>query len=62
MPKAPIRRFGAKIKETEVRTMVIITTRVIMSEMDITTVTTTSTGITIVTEMIEVGPMFHLKS
>ena len=41
--------------------MVIITERVIMSEMEITTATTISTGVTMVTEMIGVGPMFHLK-
>ena len=41
--------------------MVIITTRVIISEMGITTATTTSTGVTMVTDMIGVGPMFYLK-
>ena len=49
------------VKEIKVETMVITTERVIMSEMGITTVTTTSTGVTMVTEMIGVGPMFHLK-
>ena len=48
-------------KETNVGTMVTITVRIIMSEMDITTATTTSIGVTIVTEMIGIGPMFILK-
>ena len=60
-PKDPIRRIGTKVKEIKVRTMIIITERVIMSEMGITTATTISTGVTMVTEMIGVGPMFHLK-
>ena len=46
--KAQIRRIGAKVKETKVRSMVTITVRVIMSEMEITTTTTTSTRVTIV--------------
>ena len=41
--------------------MVTTTVRVIMSEMEITTATITSIGVTIVTEMIGMGPMFHLK-
>ena len=61
MPKDPIRRICTKVKETKVGTMTIITARVIMSMMVITTATTTSTGVTMVTEMIGVGPMFHLK-
>ena len=61
VPKALIRRIGAKVKGTKVGTMVTITVRVIMSEMRITTMTTTSTGVTMVTEMIGVGLMFHLK-
>ena len=48
-PKAPMRRIGANIKETKVETMVIITPRLIMSKMGITTATTTSTGVTMVT-------------
>ena len=60
-PKAPIRRIGSKVKEIKVGTMVIRIERVIMSEMKITTATTISTGVTMVTEMIGVGPMFHLK-
>ena len=61
MPKAPIKRIGAKVKETKVGTMVIIIARVIMSEMGVTTTKTTSTAVTMVTKMIRVGPMFHLK-
>ena len=41
--------------------MVTTTERVIMSEMGIATVTTTSTGVIMVTEMTGVGPMFHHK-
>ena len=41
--------------------MAIITARMIMSEMVIRTATTTSNWVTIVTEMIGVGPMSHLK-
>ena len=58
VPKALIRKIGAKVKGTKVGTMVTITVRVIMSEMEITTATTTSTGVTMVIEM---GPMFLLK-
>ena len=41
--------------------MVTITVRVIMSEIETTTATTTSTGVTTVTEMIRIGPMSFLK-
>ena len=61
IPKAQIRRTGAKVMETKVGSMVTISVRVIMSEMEITTATTTSTGITMVTEMIGMGPMSLLK-
>ena len=61
MPKALIRRIGAKVKGTKVGSMVTITVRVIMFEKEITTATTTSTGVTIVIEMIGMGPMFLLK-
>ena len=61
MPKAQIRRIGAKVKETKVGYMVTITMRVIMSEMETTTTTTTSTGVTTVTEMIGMGLMSLLK-
>ena len=37
------------------------TERAIMFEMETTTVTTTSTGVTMVTDTIEVVPMFRLK-
>ena len=60
-PKAQIRIIGAKVKGTNVRTMVTTTVRVIMSEMETTTATTTSTGVTMVTEMIGMGPMSLLK-
>ena len=62
MPKAQIRRIDAKVKETRVGTMVTITLRVIMSEMVITTATTTSTRVTMETEMIVMGPIFLLKN
>ena len=61
VPKALIRRIGAKVKGTKVKTMVAIIVRVIMSEMETTTVTTTSTGVTTVTELIVMGPMSLLK-
>ena len=61
VPKAQIRRIGAKVKETKVESMVTITVRVIMSEIKITTATTTSTGVTTVIEMIRMVDMFLLK-
>ena len=60
-PKAQIRIIGAKVKGTKVGTMVTITMRVIMSEMETTTTITTSIGVTTVTEMIGMGPMSLLK-
>ena len=56
VPKAQFRRIG-----TKVRSMVTITMRVIMSEMETITATTTSTGVTTVREMIGMGPMSLLK-
>ena len=60
-PKAQIRITGAKVKGTKVVTMVTSTVRVIMSEMETTTATTTSTGVTMVIDMTGMGPMFLLK-
>ena len=56
--KAQIRRIGAKVKETKVGYVVTIIVRVIMYEMKITTATKTSTGVTMVTKMIGMVPMF----
>ena len=61
VPKALIRRIGVKVKGTEVGSMIIITVRVIISEMETTIVTTTSTGVTMVTELVGMGPMSLLK-
>ena len=61
MPNAQIRIIGAKIKGTKVGSIVTITVRVIISEMETTNATTTSTGVTMVTKMIGMGPMFLLK-
>ena len=58
---AQIRRIGTKVKETKVGSMVTITMRVIMYEMETTTATTTSTMVTTVTEMIGMGPISLLK-
>ena len=60
-PKAQIRIISAKVKVTKVGTMVTTSVRVIMSEMVTTTVTTTSTGVTMVIETTGVDPMFLLK-
>ena len=61
VPKAQINRIGARVKETKVGSMKTITMRIIMSEMETTTATTTSTGVTTVTEMIGMGPISLLK-
>ena len=61
MPKALIRRIGAKVKGTKVGIMVTTIARVIMSEMETPTVTTTLAGVTTVTEMIGMDPMSLLK-
>ena len=60
-PKVPIRIIGTKVKGIKVGTMRIKTKRVTMFDMETTTAKTTSTGVTMVTETIGVGPMFHLK-
>ena len=59
--KAQIRIIGSKVKGTKVGSMVTTTVRVIMSEMEITTATTTSIGVTMVTKMIGMGPRSLLK-
>ena len=56
--KDQIRIIGAKVKGTKVGSMVTITVRVIMFDMETTTATTTSTEVTTVTEM---SPMSLLK-
>ena len=61
VPKALIRRIGTKVKGTKVGTMVTTIVRVIMSEMETTIATTTSTGVTMVIETTGMDPMFLLK-
>ena len=61
VPKALIRRIGAKVKGTKVGSMVTISVRVIMSEMETTTATTTLTGVTMLIETTGMDPMFLLK-
>ena len=61
VPKALIRRIGAKVKGTKVGTMVTTTVRVIMSEMETTTATTTITEVTMLIETTGMDPMFLLK-
>ena len=61
VPKAQIRRIDAKVKETKVGSMVTITVGVIMSKMETTTATTTLTGVTMLIEMIGMGPMSLLE-
>ena len=59
--KALIERIVAKVKGTKVAPIVNITVRVIMFEKEITTATTTSTGVTAIIELIGTGPMFLRK-
>ena len=61
VPKALIMRIDAKFKGTKVGTMVTTTVRVIMSEMETTTATTTLTEVTMLIEMTGMGPMSLLK-
>ena len=60
-PKAQIRIIGAKVKGTKVGSMVSIIVKVIMSEMEITTATTTLTGVTMLIETKGMVPMSLLK-
>ena len=60
-PNALIRRIDINVKEIKVGTMVNTIERDTMFDMEIKTVITTSIRVTIVIEIIEVGPMFHLK-
>ena len=46
MPKVLVRIIGTKVKGTKVETMVTTIMRVIMSEMETITATTTSTEVT----------------
>ena len=57
VPMSQIKRIGSKVKETKVESMVTKTMRVITFEMETTTATTTSTEVTMVTEMIGLSPM-----
>ena len=61
VPKALIRKIGAKVKGTKVETMVTTIVRVIMSEMETTIAITTSIGVTMVIETTGMDPMFLLK-
>ena len=57
VPTAQIRVTGAKVKGTKVGTMVTTTVRVIMSEIETTTATTTLTRVTMLIETTGMGPM-----
>ena len=59
--KATIRIILVKVKEIKVGTIGIKIERATMFDMGTTTVTTTSTGVTMVIEIIEVVLMFHIK-
>ena len=61
VPKALIRKIGAKVKGTKVGTMVTTIMRVIMSEMETTIATTTSIGVTMVIETTGMDSMLILK-
>ena len=60
-PITPIKRINIKVKQIKVGTMGITIESASIFEMETTTETITSTGVTMVTKMIEVGPMFILK-
>ena len=57
-PKAPIRINVSKVKEIKFKIMVTTIERVNMFYMGIITATTFSIGVTMVIEMIRVGPIF----
>ena len=61
VPKAQIRIIGAKVKGTKVGFTVTTTVRVIMSEMETTTATTTLIGVTKLIETTGMGPVSLLK-
>ena len=60
-PKDQIRIIGAMVKGAKVGTTITTTVRVIMSEMETTTVTKNLTGVTMLKETIGMGPMSLLK-
>ena len=60
-PKHPINIIGTKVNKIKVGTMVTTIVRVIMSKMETTIATTTSTGVAMVTETTEMDLMFLLK-
>ena len=61
VPKALIRRIGAKVKGTKVETMVTTIVTVIMSELETTIAKTTLTGVTMLKETTGMGSMSLLK-
>ena len=61
VPKSQIRRIDAEVKETKVGSMVTIIMRVIMSKIETTTAITTSTRVTVVIEVIGMGPVSLFK-
>ena len=60
-PKVQIRKIGTKVMETKFGTMETTIVRVIMSEMETTTATTTLTGVTMLIETAGMGPKSFLK-
>ena len=61
VPNTQIRIIGARVKGSKVKSMVTIIVRVIMSEMETTTATTTLIGVTMLIETTGMGPMPLLK-